>query len=529
MGFDGRFMTIDAGEALVAALQEHNPWWEDGAASFDLPTRQKSDFYHLARPGEAGSQFEDQPLLGLVGRRGVGKTTLLHQFVHHRIEAGDPAERFCYLPFDADPLYQLRSDEQLRRAVRYYESRILGRVDDPDPHFLLLDDAHRVEHPTKPTIDGWGDPVVELLEGRADRHVVVTASAGVQVDRELERAGLPGDDYDLQPILPEKFRDYLYSVYPELEAPDRRVSPTSVREGDRSLPEVLEGDAGVDDLTEEIRGKYEQVADVEPRIQSQVVDYLAMGGVISYERDGAVESARDLTQADYTRLREEVRDALYQEVPGFETIQTIADLERLCALAARNRAREPLRFQDLVDLFDVDRRTIADSYLPALAELYLLTGVTEYDNRRPRAVRLYLRDTGLATALAWGDAAAVRTDFEREADLARIAGFDHAMRLAYGVNALQDRDVEPSVQYWRGRDGEVDFVFEVGGTPVPVGLAYRPRTREEKLAAIDEFREAYDAPVGFLVTGDTVRGVEAVEEVAEGVIQVPYWLYLLLC
>lgn len=95
------------------------------------------------------------------------------------------------------------------------------------------------------------------------------------------------------------------------------------------------------------------------------------------ERDGAVASARELSEADYTQLREAVRDALYQEVPGFETIQTIADLERLCALAARNRASEPIRYQDLVELFDVDRRTLADTYLPALAELYILTDVIE--------------------------------------------------------------------------------------------------------------------------------------------------------
>jgi len=100
-------MSIDAGDALVRALHDHNPWWEHGTEAFSLPARQKSDFYHLARPDESDSQFEDQPLLGLVGRRGVGKTTLLHQFIHHRIEAGDDPERFLYLPFDADPLYQL--------------------------------------------------------------------------------------------------------------------------------------------------------------------------------------------------------------------------------------------------------------------------------------------------------------------------------------------------------------------------------------------------------------------------------------
>lgn len=521
-------MTIDAGTALLRALHDHNSWWEEGTEAFALPPRHKSDFYHLARPDESGSQFEDQPVLGIVGRRGVGKTTLLHQFVQHRIDSGAEAERFLYLPFDADPLYQLRSDEQLRRVVHYYESRILGRVDETDPHFVIIDDAHRIEHPTKPTIDGWATPVTELLDERSDRHVIVTTSSGVQVEREFDRVGYPEEKVDIQPILPETFRDHLYTAYPKLKGADRRIGPCSIRAGDDSLSAVIDGD-DVDSLVSELRSKYERVADVERRIQSQVVDYLAMGGIISYERDGAVGSARELREEDYERLRETVRDALYQEVPGFETVQTISDLERLCALAARNRATEPVRYQDLVELFDVDRRTLADTYLPALEELYILTGVTEYDNSRPRSVRLFLRDTGLVTALAKGDASTVYNNFEREAELARVAAFDHTMRLADSVTTARGHNVEPSVQYWRGRAGEVDFVFEVGETPVPIGLGYRPRERAAVVEAVQEFRSEYDAPVGFVVIGDTIRGIEPVEEVSEGVVQLPYWLYLLLC
>jgi predicted AAA+ superfamily ATPase len=525
-------MPIDAADALVRSLHDHNPWWERGTDAFSLPARQKSDFYHLARPDAEGSQFEDQPLLALVGRRGAGKTTLLEEFVRHRIETGDDPARFCYLPFDADPLFQLQSDEQLRRAVRYYESRVLGRLETDAPHFLVLDDVHRIEHPNKPGIQGWGRPVRDLLadvdERTGDRHVVVTASAGVQIDRELDRVGFDAGDYDVQPILPEKFRDYLYTLYPDLEDGDTRVSPTSLREGERSLPATLEtGD--VASFVRELDSKYDRVADAERKIQSQVVEYLAMGGIMSYAQDGAVESAAELTSADYTGLREEVRDALYQDVPGFESIQTIADLERLCALAARDRAAESIRYQELVELFDVDRRTIADSYLPALADLYLLTGVTEYDNSRPRSVRLFLRDTGLVTALADGDATTVRNDFDREADLARVAAFDHTMRFAYGINAAQGLDVDPQVQYWRGRHGEVDFVFEVDDTPVPVGLAYSPRAQEDTLAAVEEFTDTYDTPLGVLVVGDTVRGAAPVEAVADGIVQLPYWLYLLLC
>jgi predicted AAA+ superfamily ATPase len=294
------------------------------------------------------------------------------------------------------------------------------------------------------------------------------------------------------------------------------------------LPTALQtGD--IKPFVRELREKYDQVATVERRIQSQVVEYLAMGGLISFARDGVVESAADLTPADYMRLRDTVREALYQDVPGFESIQTIADLERLCALAARNRGADPFRYQELVDLFDVDRRTIADSYLPALAELYLLTGITEYDNSRPRSVRLYLRDTGLVTALADGDADTVRNDFEREADLARVAAFDHTMRFAYGINADQGTDDPPTVQYWRGRNGEVDFVFEIDGTALPIGLAYRSRERDESLAAVQEFRQTYDVPLGLVLVGDTVRGTEPIQNPDDGIVQLPYWLYLLLC
>jgi predicted AAA+ superfamily ATPase len=529
----------DAENALLDGLRRHNPWWSAGADAgvFErLPRRPRSDFYQLVRPDEPESQLSAADVVALVGRGGVGKTTLLYEFVRHEVTERDVApERFLYLPFDADPLYQLRSAEQLRRAVGYYDSRVLSRAadgeagEDAGSHFLLVDDVHRIEHRSKPGATGWGEPLARLVAGRPGRSAVVTATAGVQIGRELDGVE-PAPSTDVQPILPEKFRDYVFSLYPDLEADEsRRVSPTSLRRGEGSLPRALRTGA-VEPFVAELREKRERVGDDARRIRSVVVDYLAMGGVVAYGEDGPVSDATRLDPAAFGRVRDDVRNALYQDVPAVESIRTPADLERLCGLAARSRG-EALAYRSLADLFEVDRRTLTDSYLPALSALYLLTAPTEYDNDRPRRVRLYLRDTGLVTALSGTEPATVRDDLDVEAAYARVAGYDHAMRLAYGLNAAQGVDPEAAlpVPFWEADEGVVDYVVSVDDEPVPVALAYRPGTVETARAALAAFRRRYDAPVGLLVTAEAAaRSTPAIGH-EDGIVGLPYWLYLLLC
>lgn len=520
----------DIQDVLVRALADHNPWWQEGAEALEggLPDRQKSDFYHLVRPDEDSTQFEDATVVGLVGRHGVGKTTLLKQFIHHQLLQGVEPERFLYVPFDANALYQLHSAEQLQHVLRYYEGRVLGRLENPTQHFVILDDVHHVAHGDKPGVDGWGTVVRDALDDEQGRNVVVAAGATEQVSAELDRVGFEAEAYDTQPILPEKFRDYIFTRYPDLEQGDTRVSPTPLRAGEGSLPHALDT-GNTDALVETLREQHRRVADVARQLQSQVAHYSTLGGVLSYVTDGDPVDASDVGSDAYELLYRNLTATLYQDASSLDSIRTIADLERLCALAARNRGRDPIRFQRLVELFDVDRRTIRDSYLSVLEKLFVLTGVTEYDNQRPRSTRLYLRDTGLVTALENKTPRAALDDLDYEADLAQIAAFDHTMRLAYGINAAQGHSAAPTVQYWRGRNGEVDYVFEVGNTPVPVALAYRSSTRERKYDALTEFCDQYQTPVGLLVSDDTSGRIEPVMERNEGVIELPYWLYLLLC
>lgn len=519
----------DIQDLLVHALADHNPWWRDPTALEGvLPGREKSDFYHFVRPGEDTTLFEELQLTGIVGQHGVGKTTLLKQFIHHQIGEGVPPERFLFIPFDANALYQLQSPEQLRRALQYYESRILGRLEEQTPHFVVLDDVHRVIHDDKPAIADWSPVVREALTGEPGRHVVVTAGAVDHVGDQLDRLGIDTNESVVQPILPEKFRDYIFTRYPDLEDGETRVSPTPLRAGEGSLPQAL--DRGRPDaLVETVREQHQRVESVSRRLQSQVVHYLSLGGILGYVTDDSQVDATTVDDDTYQRLHRNLTATLYQDAPSLDAIRTVADLERLVALAAHVRGTESIRFQRLVDLFDVDRRTIRDSYLSVLEKLFILTGITEYDNQRPRAVKLYPRDTGLVSALTGAEPGRALDDLSYESELARVAAFDHTMRLAYGINAARGTAHSPTVSYWRGREETVDFVFEVGDTPVPVALAYRSSERDSKVTALTEFTDTFDTPLGIVVVGESRRDDPPVRELQNGVVKLPYWLYLMLC
>jgi len=195
-------MSIDAGDARPGA-HDHNPWGNTDRGILTPGTTEERLL--SSRPSRRVRQpIEDQPLRP-VGRRGVGKTT---PSISSFTIASRPVmiQNDSLSPFDADPLYQTPIGRTATACSSVLREQDFGRIEADHPHFILIDDVHQIEHPNKPTIDGWGVPVAELLKDVPGRHVVVTASAGIQVERELESVAIPAEDYDIQPILPRKFR-----------------------------------------------------------------------------------------------------------------------------------------------------------------------------------------------------------------------------------------------------------------------------------------------------------------------------------
>jgi len=157
----------------------------------------------------------------------------------------------------------------------------------------------------------------------------------------------------------EKFRDYLFTLYPDLEEEENRVSPTSLRTGENSPPAALK--VARSSHSSRSFGRSTRKSQASSDASSPRSLTTSRWAAPSATTSTRAESAADLTADDYAQLREDVRNALYQEVPGFESIQTIADLERLCALAARNRglSRSGIRTSSNCSMSTGERSPIA--------------------------------------------------------------------------------------------------------------------------------------------------------------------------
>jgi predicted AAA+ superfamily ATPase len=147
---------------------------------------------------------------------------------------------------------------------------------------------------------------------------------------------------------------------------------------------------------------------------------------------------------------------------------------------------DDVRFEEVTDVLEVDRRTLRNKYLSVLSRLHILSAAQEYDNQRPRNLRFYLRDPGITNAVCRNNLNDIlRRKPKLDEELSKAVAFDHTIRLSNRLNHSSDpkRGV---VKFWRGSDGSVDFIPKINGRPVPILWSYN--------RGIDELQRSTDTP-----------------------------------
>lgn len=523
---------------LEESMREFNPWWGRGyEPEWETAVQRKSDFYAFA------PEHAEERVYGIAGPPSSGKTTLVHDFIDSRIAAEQAAEdefrwegfsanQFCYLPLDEDPVFGVRADEQVKAAVRAFESyRLEGGVQ--EPHFIVLEDIHTVTVSDE-TESRWAPLIADLLAEAPGRRIILTAAAELQLRRPLITSDrIPDSEWTVEPVMPLKFRDYCGMRYPDM-GDQGHISPTGARRFLTAVCRERDVTAGADD--EAVQERYERygrttppdlgaafedfaesIGDTSP-LRQGLLGYLTLGGQLSVQAaaDSSVsiegqhplaedtlvdEALHEGLEELQSQAIEDLRVSLYKQISSLESLQNLNNLERLAALVAQLSQARHLPYEFLEnDAFDIDRRTLRDAYFDVLDRLQLFSASAEYDNKRPRAIRPYLRDVGLVNAFAGRDHATVTENREARFDLLRTACFDHTVRLSYTV--CDERDPKRgTVKYWRAnRDGDtVDCIPKFYGVPVPITIAgpneiERAHDRVEAFLRLDAetFTDEYD-------------------------------------
>jgi len=460
------------------------------------------------------------------------------------------SDRVLYLPLDADPAFQLRPERQIKDVVDYFSNEILDGDQDETRHYVFIDDIHTLA--SDPDESGWGELISELLEETPARKIVVTGIAEETVERELydperDQMRLPPQQYDIETVIPPKFRDYLQRRFPIFEGadPDRRVDidysaqlrgdsiedvhdPDTYRLSGSDLRRSFQGAITEDDPEQVVAAltRYEeQLSEIDdwvgtgetnsPRdwITTALEEYLLLGGYLSlrieddifdrpdreiraYLRNTAQSSDSSGFSSVATDVLDETLGTIHEQAPAFDSIRPhrTRDLGRLYSWAAHTMETEPFEYDELLGdsgtddwILDVDRRTLRNKYFDTLEQMVLLTFSDGYGNKKPRELRVALRDVGLANALCWRDLDDVTTaDAELRSRLEYMVAFDHIMRLSYNFNHRHDPNAGV-VNYWKGDDQFVEFIPKVAGAPIPIGLDTTGEELDQTVAAVGEF------------------------------------------
>jgi predicted AAA+ superfamily ATPase len=509
-----------SGQYLIQRLDRYNPWWEEGARASvtgeyqSLRSEASELLDNLCEP-------EDR-LLPISGPSAVGKTSLIHQLISALIDPeflekfirdtdrrdrvrklNIPSSNILYLPLNDDPIFQLHPADQIRAAVDHFETHVVRAATD-QPQYIFLDDIHVVGRPNKrgnTSVGQWEQLVADLLTEDDQRKIVFTALDQSRIWERLNSI----ESHQLQTEAPDKttevlpigFDDFLRMRHRELASTpeEDRFDSGAVRDGLKTA--VQEGN--VQTFVSQLEAQASDALLDESTVRRELTNYTTVGGRLSLRlasegvplnEERFIDVIRGRDDLDFNSVQEsalaDFRDNLLRGGTGLGEVKDVSGLERLCALAAHERPTGNVRFDELIEVLDIDRRTLRTQYRNVLSRLHVLSAASEYDNQRPRNIRLYLRDTGLMNAFCGYDLNDVlRHEPGLDESLAKAATFYHTIRLSNEINHPHDpkRGV---VKFWSGTGGNVDFVPKLSGRPVPILWSYN--------RGLSELRREIEAP-----------------------------------
>ncbi len=480
---------------IIRILNQHNPWWTIGKVpDFLAPSFRRRDFYFLK------DTLDSKEIIGIIGARRVGKSTLMYQLIQHLLERIEPS-RIIFLKID-DPYLEI-DESGIKRIFELYSVHILkSTLDKLDQKiFIFLDEIQ--------SLTNWGLFLKRWFDLGYKIKFVISGSSSAAIRQESME--ILAGRFHPQIVCPMKFLEVVR--YKENETDINRkydavnwglrgALSSSIREVKPEFIYKAFSDANI------------QFAGERDQLLVYLQQYLMKGGypevVLTEDIYRIIDILRNYL--DQTIYRDIVRTFLIRDPKSFESLFTVLAGE--CC--------QRLNYSSILRELGIRKETLR-GYLFYLEYSFLITESKFYSKSRrsqeKKDKKIYINDIGLRNSvLGYLDPGIVRNTQQIGFIVENVVA-DHCRRLKFNM----EHGLDSSIYYWNDKRGhEVDVVIELFQKPIPIEIKYQEDIARSELTGLYEFMEKYNSPLGFVVTKNTFK-------IEENIIYVPVWLFLFLC
>ena len=441
-------------------LTVYNPWWSDGKVPEALLlTYRRRIFKDLI------GWVEGKRILGIVGPRRTGKTTLMYQLIQYLITEKqiDPLQ-ILYVSCD-DPAFGTFDIESMFAS---YEENILRDSIAKRQTYVFIDEIQFLED--------WARWLKRYYDLKYPVKFIVSGPSATYI-KSRSKESLVGR------IVEEDLYPFSYSEF---------VECTGNISVNISFDELSKGDLSKIDTV--------KLASRTIQLKIALNEYAVKGGFPEYFNERTFLLWSRLIKSDI------VDKTIYKDLVRLYDIKMPSILEKLLVYLASTSSGIFVH-TNASDMLGVSRQTVIN-YLEYLRSAFLIDEATKYSisaaSETRSAKKTYMIDTGLMNALL-GEPDL--TDLNKGRIMETLA-FNHA-------RALGD-----SVHYWRHGTTEVDLVLRRNGIVIPIEVKYQETISKSDLKGVKRFMDRYKCEKGLLLTKDIL-------EKRGSVTLIPVWLFLL--
>lgn len=443
----------------------YNPWWENGEKALgDVPTFERPVLEALTKDCSTQPQ-----ILSITGPRRVGKTTLLRQLVRFFIRGGEDPNKLVYYSLD-DPAL-LRPNVQPGQVVESIMIELSKRAG-KQKVLLLLDEVQRLER--------WELYLKKYYDLNYPIRFVISGSASSPIFKK-SRESLLGRVKDYH-LLPFSFREFLMYSLQDQPALLREVAAT--RETGAELMGMLAGDLKHLDLQSVIL--HDLSAELWTASENLFKQYIREGGFPEVWKLATWEQKIDYLYDN------QVKKVIYEDLVLAAEFRKPEQLKRFYLSLLERPGRE-VNLSAVASETKIDVQQV-EKYLPLLEMTDLVVHMEKFRKSplrvRRGSMKFYLVDLALRNAVL-----RLPGDITNDSDTMGL----YAENLVF--NALRKWRGTITIDYYRDRDGEIDFIVHTRPQRYAVVESkYRESIDDSDLRTVHNFVRRFGTTAGLVIS-----------------------------